>query len=51
MGTTADGQRVYLMGERARGQGDEEMKIGSSMFSDYNDIIFCDKTYTERMNC
>jgi hypothetical protein len=39
---------VYMMGERARGRGGEGRKIGSSMFSDYNDIIFCDKTHIEQ---
>ena len=34
MGTTADGQRVYSMGECTGGRGDEGMKIGSSVFSD-----------------
>ena len=39
---------VYMMGESARGQGDKGMKIGSSMFSDYNDIIICTKFDVER---
>ena len=36
------------MEEHARGRGDEGMKIGSSMFSDYNDIIFYDKNCVEQ---